>query len=426
MSAAKNIGIGKTIGIIISAILFLVCAFIDVWYVYVVLYGEVKQVVNTYEVGLQTLADGSDTKYFIEIEYYSNENKNGLECFEIKFNYLLDENKNEFYSQGLQYVANSIDDNINLELVNTSIESKHHWSALGNYYDRNLFYSYEPGEISSLYNYASGNDYETTYISTNPIGDNSYFRIQLDQDLYLMKFKSSYKDAREPEVYSQVLDKDANYYSPAIYCWHKDSDYLLYDYTYFSQLLYNAMGTLKNGMESAVLFEFGNIFDYYAYDENLGTYDNQPIEDTTKVRTEMSSYYSIYVKKHADGIQKASQSMFNCIHGNNAFNITNDYAEDDYFIGRTIVDCNIYDFDYINIENGYCLLSLKDSFVNYYKQYSDSITLSICIDLDKLNSLNIKFYGFDENSKLNNFMIFDCYTIETINGEVVRTEVQYV
>lgn len=424
--ATKRLSKGKTLLIVLCAILFLACAFIDVWYVYVVLYGEVKQVVNTYEVGLQTLEDGSDTKYFIEVEYYSNENKNGYECFEIKFNYLLDEDKNAFYSQGLQYVANSIDDKISLNLVNTSIKSDHHWGALGNYYDRNLFYSYVPGDTTSFYNYASGNDYDTTILSTNPVGDGSYFRIQLDKDLFLMKFKSSYRENRNPSDYSQELDIDADYYSPAIYCWYKDSDYLLYDYSYFAQLLYNAMGSISNGTQSAAVFEFGNIFDYYAYDENLGTYDNQPIEDTTKVITDISSYYSIYVRKHADGIQKASQSLFNCVQGSSTFNISNDYAEDDYFIGRTIIDCDIYDFDYINIAEGYCLLSLKDSFVDYYSQYSDDISLSICIDLDRLSELNIKFYGFDTNSNLNKFSIYECYTQQVIDGEVVKTEVQNV
>ena len=422
----KKLGAWKTLGIILCAILFLACAFVDVWFLYIWLYGDVKTVVNTYEVGLQTLADGSSTKYFIEVEYYSNENKNGYECFEIKFNYLLDEEQTNFFSQGLQYVANSMSDNIDFELINTFTDRHFtYWDAGGNHYERDLLYTYTMGNSSSSYNYSSGDNYETTTISTNPIGDNSYFRVQLDEDLYLMKFKSSYREGRVPDDYSQVLEKDSGYYSPAIYCYYKDNDYLLYDTSYFSQLLYNAMSTIPNGTQSAVLFEFGNIFDYYAYDELLGTYDNQPIEDTTKVITDMSSYYSIHVTKHADGIQRASESLFNCVHGSSTFNISTSGVEEDYFIGRTIVDCDIYDFDYINIADGYCLLSLKDSFVNYYSQYSNIISLSVCIDLDELDELGIKFYGFDEDSRLNNFSIYDCYTLETVDGRVVRTEVQY-
>lgn len=410
--------------VVIIAILVAACLAIDFWYLYIKLYGEVKLPTHTYEVGLQQTSEGN-TKYFVEVEYYSNANKNGLECFEIKFNYLLDERQENFYSQGLQLVADSKDDSIKLYLTEDGANKEFaYWDAGGNHYNRDVFYNYQTEENSKLFNYASGNDYSTTTISTNPLGDKSYFRIQLGEQLYLMKFKSSYRETRDPETYADFISKRS--YSPAIYCWFNDSNYIVYDYTYFMNLLYTALSsdTLANGTQSAMLFEFGNIFDYYEYDETNKVYKTQPLEDTTKVQKQITSYYSIYVKKHADGIQKASQSMFNCVQGSSTFNMTEDYNSDDYFIGRTIVTVDNKDFDYIKVTNNYYKLQLKESFINEYKSFGDKIVLSVQIDLDELTEKNINFLGLMENSGLNNFEILECYTTQTKDGEIVKTEVQ--
>lgn len=410
--------------VVIIAILTAACLAIDCWFLYIKLYGDVKLPTHTYEVGLQKTSEG-DTKYFVEVEYYSNENKNGLECFEIKFNYLLDERQENFYSQGLQLVADTKDDSIKLSLTEDGANKEFaYWDAGGNHYNRDVFYNYKTEENSKLFNYASGNDYSTTTISTNPLGDKSYFRIQLGEQLYLMKFKSSYRETRDPETYADFISKRS--YSPAIYCWFNDSNYIVYDYTYFMNLLYTALSsdTLANGTQSAMLFEFGNIFDYYEYDEVNKVYKMQPLEDTTKVQKQITSYYSILVKKHADGIQKASQSLFNCVQGSSTFNIAEDYTKDDYFIGRTIVTVDNKDFDYIKVTNNYYKLQLKESFINEYKSFGDKIVLSVQIDLDELTEKNINFLGLMENSGLKNFEILECYTTQTKDGEIVKTEVQ--
>lgn len=413
--------------VVIIAILIAACLAIDFWYLYIKLYGEVKLPTHTYEVGLQQTSEGN-TKYFVEVEYFSNANKNGLECFELKFNYLLDERQNDFYSQGLQIVSDTKGDSIELALTEDGADKKwSYWDAGGNHYNRDVYYNYKATEGSKLYNYASGTDYDTTTISTNPLGDKSYFRIQLgdenNKQLYLMKFKSSYRENRDPKIYSDFIGHRS--YSPAIYCWNSDDEYVVYDYTYFMNLLYTALSsdTLANGTQSAMLFEFGNLFDYYEYDEVNKVYKMQPLEDSTKVQKQITSYYSIYVKKHADGIQKASQSLFNCVQGSSTFNIAEDYTKDDYFIGRTIVAVDNKDFDYIKVTNNYYYLTLKESFINEYKKFEDKIVLSVLIDLDELEQKNINFLGFSENSGLKNFEILECNTIQTIDGERVKTEV---
>ena len=88
--------VAKKILIFVISLLLSVCVGINVWYLYIYLYGMDKVVSSTFEVGLQTLADDSETRYFIEVNYLSNEDGNGVELFEIKFNYMFDEDQNAF------------------------------------------------------------------------------------------------------------------------------------------------------------------------------------------------------------------------------------------------------------------------------------------------------------------------------------------
>ena len=95
---------------IILSVIFVGCIPFNVWYFYLLSKKDDHIVSYTFEIGKQTLSDGSSSKYFVEVEYNSNEENNGREEFGIKFNYMLDENQTAFFSQGLQYVANADSD----------------------------------------------------------------------------------------------------------------------------------------------------------------------------------------------------------------------------------------------------------------------------------------------------------------------------
>ena len=67
--------------------LFLIFSIVVVsWFTYIKFEGSEHIVSDTYYVGLQTLPDNSNTKYFVEVNYLSNETGNGVSLFEVKFN----------------------------------------------------------------------------------------------------------------------------------------------------------------------------------------------------------------------------------------------------------------------------------------------------------------------------------------------------
>jgi len=178
--------------IIFLAILFTACVAIDGWYLYILLKSPDKIVETTYKIGLQETTDG-EQRHFIEINYMSNDNKNGLELFEIKYNYMLDEKQEDFYSQGLQYVSynNNLGWSYYTEPDKFYRSSKYgSWPAY--YYDDYYMGSYHPNKDTQVFNYMSADNYEkSTLISTNPIGDTTSFKIQVGDDLFLMKFRGN-------------------------------------------------------------------------------------------------------------------------------------------------------------------------------------------------------------------------------------------
>lgn len=420
--------VGQKLAIVFSAFLCAICIGINAWYLYVRLYGPDKVISNTYEIGLQTTQNG-DSRYFAELNYFSNKNKNGLEMFEIKFNYMLDENQEAFYSQGLQYVGKTKNDKISWNYYRDATQIKGEWlGKKTGWYDNEYNYgwwgSYNVNSSISKFNYASGDDYKSVALSTNPISLDTRFKIQLGKNLFLMKFKNN-----ETEMTSQnfMYKAEGAYhfyvvYGVQDYNWY----YAYYDVNYFAKLLYQSISkSVTPGTNSAFIFEFGDLFDYYIYDEEKGSYSDTKYKNVDSVIQDMKSYYSIKVNVSENGVQKSSESLFGAVNGTTTFNLTGDYSSDDYFIGRSVVRVTEKDFVLVQIYGDYYALKLRDDFVKYFSQYS-KIKLSILINKDEIKKQDVTVLGFADDNNLDKFEILDFYSVETIDGEKVKKEVDYV
>lgn len=417
----------KNIGIVLGCLLLVLCVGVNIWYFYILKFGPDKVVSITHEVGLQKLENSDDEKYFIELNYFSNEENNGLEMFEIKFNYMLDENQEQFYSQGLQFVAEGTD-NIKYDYF---IDETNH--ALVNHYDFSLFYpaknyytqwgGYRPSENVGYYNYASADDYEHATLSTNPISSLSKFKIQVGDDLFLMEFKN-YKTEATSNNYMYRYQGDTQiyiYYNLESYY----DCYAYYDYNYFCKLMYEAVQTISSGTNSAMVFEFGDLFTYSKYNAETGQYDTELTpEETVKLTADIKSYYAIKVNKSSSGVRQASESLFGAVNGSTTYN-TNSVISDDYFVGRSILCVDEEDFNLVKIEEGYCVLKLKEEFIKAYEKYNN-IILKVDVNLDYFTKQGITILGFATDNGLDNFEVEHCYFYEIINGEIIQTEVLYV
>lgn len=417
----------KIIGIVFFCLTLFASLGVCGWYYYIDNYGPEKVISNTYELGLQTITneDGEEEqKYFCEIKYNSNRLKNGYESLDIKFNYMLDENQSDFYSQGLQYIAPQ---GGNLEFIYyCDLNSKKlNKTTTRNVFGADKYYnefgSFEPnGEV---FNYASGDDYETTIISSNPLGVNTRFKIQLGDELYMMSFKNANSGYDEVNFYQKTYDTRAN---DGFLHWthYHTTYYAYYNYNFFAQTIYESIQSLPAGTDRALTFEFGNFFDYYQYTN--GQYVENKIADSTLITKDIKNYYAIKVTVSDSGAQSAEDSIFNAFNGSMNYNNKPDSDSlTDYYIGRSYFNVDEKCFDLVEIEAGYYVLKLKDSFVDTYSNF-DTIRLKVVVNLDGFISKGYEIMGFALDSGLNKFNVETCQFVQTIDGELVTTEVAYV
>jgi len=134
----------KKLFTIFLTIVFILCLGVNVFYACVYFLKPDVLVASTFELSPMTNSDGTDTRCFLELKYYKNANDDGLEMFDVKYNYFIDETKKEFYSQGMQYVANSKTEDISFvykvnELYAPTIDKTGQTLWLYHYYNKSFY-----------------------------------------------------------------------------------------------------------------------------------------------------------------------------------------------------------------------------------------------------------------------------------------------
>lgn len=380
--------------IVLISLVCCVCIGIDIWYAVVYFTQPEKQASQTYNVGAQTVTkvDGTeDTRYFCEVNLFDD-------CFEIKFNYLRDETGKDFYSQGVQYIPKTetfdftpyvLDNNSYIYLGtyrDEEITTAGMWwwkkSETHRYYDRvftNLYL-----KNLDIYNYASMDNFETVINDTNEITLNTSFTIELDGKIYSMRFNGAKAVENEDEVemkkffIQETTDSEfGKTYNDEIYIHYRN--YRASDITYFSELLYNSIQTLDKGTDQAIIFQFGDLFDYYLYDEESGISSEQTIssDEYAKVVASIKSYYAIKVSIHEGNILSASDSLFGYFKGTKNYT-TEEMITTDYYIGRPLILVEDKDMMLKEI-NGNRVLCLSDKFISDNEAYKSIVELKVVL-----------------------------------------------
>lgn len=434
----------KSLGILLLVVVLVLCVGIIFWYAYIATFGKEKFVTNTFYVGELENSSG-ETRNIIEVQYNQNSDGQGLELFEVKLNGFTDGSQTDFYSQGVQYVANSpsdkidwftIEDYINFlsgfESMQEIASSLNDFSTVVS--DMNVVSEtfYETGwwlwkETSgpiymsptilksnvSRYNYQQfANDDATG--SSNPLSADSYIVANFggEEDPVYIKFKGS--NYIEKNSFSSMEDfmSDEN----AVVHIGKSNIYNNYNIDYISYILYQQIQALPAGTNGTYVFEFGDLFNYYASEDDMTTGVQLNQEDSLKVQQNMRSYYSIKVTISSNGAKNAKDSMFGVLHGSSTYSIDGSSSSSgDYFVGKEVVNVDIYDFDYVPIIENQCAFKLKKDFVDLYLERNNSIVLSIYIDDILLSELGIKFVGFTDDSGLKDF---DILSLADSSGEI--------
>lgn len=421
MKSKKAISILKALGVVFATLILLLCLCLCIWWYYIFYLGPEVQISNTYNIGLQEATDGS-TKNVIEVKYFKNSTGNGLEALEIKLNGFSDETQSLFTSQGMQFVENSAGTGLTWGFwEDSSIErqlfDEHHEILLSWRRIYNTFGRFEP--TAQYYNYSSMNDFETPAGSADPITEDSFFTIQIGEDLFMMKFKDHNYNISNDKPY-QIIE-NAGVESHFVYNYLETNHvYMCYDEQFLAQIIYDLVKPMAAGTNSTAYFTFGDYFNFYKYDAESGQYvDTEPAE-TELVKVNMRTNFSIKFEVVADGLNRASQSIFKSVMGSPNYNANADFDSDDYYTGRPLLVLDENDFDWILIENNYYAATLDDKFINHYLADKNDLILRIELNLDNLAEQNIYFAGFVDDWNAAGFNVYDAYTVSTVNGEEVR------
>ena len=435
----------KIVGIIATVLIIAVCFGVVFWYAYIATFGKEKFVTNTFYVGELETTSG-DRKNIIEVNYYMNQNNDGYELFEIKLNGFTDGEENNFYSQGIQYVGNSIQDKIkwytiddyitDLSKVTSTSEidklskiaedmnfvSENFWETGVWFWHRTLDAVYmSPTVLSdsvSRYNYQQLNNEDVTG-SSNPLNDDSYIVANFggnEDPIYIQLKGANYVSKNDFANHQEFLeDKNAVVHAG------DDNIYDYYNIDYISYCLYEQIQALPAGTNGTYVFEFGDLFNYYASEDDMtsGVQLNQ--SDSLKVEQNMRSYYSISVTISANGAKNAKDSIFGVLHGSPTHSIDNSSGSSgDYFVGKQHITVDVFDFDFVKVVDNDYALKLNKNFLDLYLSKSDLIVLSIYIDENVLSELGFNFVGFTKDSGLDNFTVL---SIESSSGENFNLEV---
>ena len=433
---------GKIVGIIALVLVLTLCLGVIFWYAYIAVFGKEKFVTNTFYVGELENASG-ETRNIIEVQYNQNADGQGLELFEVKINGFTDGSQTDFYSQGVQYVADSPTDKIKWFTIqdyfqvlkgsfsdfgisgvdefesligNMNSVSDRFWQTGALFWYKEWIARYMSPTIfegASRYNYQQFSNDDTTG-SSNPLTEDSYIIANFggEEDPVYIQFKGadyvSASDFSGPEDF----EGDKN----AVVNAGRNNFYNNYNVDYLAYILYEQIQALPAGTNGTYVFEFADIFNYYGSEDDMtsGVQLNQ--EDSLKVKQNMRSYYSIKVTVSANGAKNAQDSMFGVLHGSSTYSLDGSGSSSgDYFAGRQLINVDIYDFDYVKVIDNKFALKLKQEFKDIYLSKSNSIILSIFIDETALSELGMTFVGFTADSGLSDFMVL---SVESSSGPI--------
>lgn len=452
----------KIIGITILSLVLTVCIGVDAWWAYVYFNAPKKVTVTTHNIDLQTLSTG-EQKPLIEVQLFRNKDGKGLPVYEIRYNTVTDESRSAFYSYGAQYVGNDLihgwtgeikysakDENFDgfQQAIGAqggevlSVSARYGKASRRQYYYLGLRQNFKNADT---YFYKSGSDFYNAFGATKLMEDNEVITATIktgntgdstkDYDIIGMRFKAfnnwEYKcpydweaERNNPNNYIKNVE-DYTYlgmttsklhdwwFNKEVACIHY---YGAYDSNYLATYLYDEIKNLPAGTDSYDITKLVSCFDYSNYIN--GSYNFDVPLDNSKIEELDRTYLSLKVSIHDEGLTKAEDSLFKTVKNMPDFNLTGDYTEDSYFIGRTNVNLDETSFTFVNISDNNYALKLKQSFVDYYSKYYDLIVLNININLESLQAKNINVVGFTEDSGLDNFVVH--------SSNVPTSEVAYV
>ena len=358
---------------------------LSIFVIYNIIAKEKPQTLGTIYAGALTCSE--EDINIIEVNIYSNENKNGIPCYEVLWNGYTD------------YVGG----NIKGFGIQTDFLPEQHYYTTAQAMGGSLSdVSPEIVEIKGAKMYYTDDLGTSSYITTE-MPDELYFDI--DGAFYKYQFQTF-----EREVYS---NRGWNLFNVIV----NNTTTEKVSYNYYTLFDYIIKSALKDSAKETYSEFAINMLDLDKYLKIYYQDDDTQYKPLPKTST-MYKLFKIKVNYSKDGMTKASQSMFKQFKGNSSWDYYANTGVEEYwnaYAELSLTEANV-NFVYNEAESAY-YITLDEKFSEYLKGLSNA---EISIDLD-LTTLDFEIYGIDLQNFDFKIESFEISTTSTENFKIYNS-----
>ena len=363
---------------------------------------DVQDVLNSDEL-TEEEKDALKDRYFLEVNYYSNDKNNGIELQELKMNYFTTTNllSTDYRSTGMQYIGEYQGVPLDVWDGKSSV-------SVGNPFSRNnhVYYGTDEKAVQAANNYVdtSFNYYDfTNGINWNGItNENGSIATELKRST---QFIIKIDDRAFAISLDKYFDKDVgdvrNIFGIG---WKVGDKFNRYYYTY---------GSLFQSCMQAVRTNSAGYGDYYITVDlsslfSIKEYDYESKKFKTDDVTDIIRTYSV-LKFHYDenGARNSTQSMFGIIDNNSKYDISDDRVDTTYWQERvtyTLTETSqlngedIFIYRYSEVYGGYFLSLSMDCKKLFADMPRAKVNITLDLQAEYFADNNIKLVGLDYNA----------------------------
>lgn len=361
---------------------------------------DITEIVNSGELTEEEIDELND-RYFLEVNYYSNEKNNGIMLQELKINYFTDFNllSSGYRSSGMQYIG----DYQGLPLDTWDGNSELKFQVFG---DKNRYYgtSEESVKIANDYVDKSFNYYDfTNGINWNGItNNNGSIATELKRTTeFIIKIDDRAFSIKLDKYFDKDIGDVRNIFGIG---WKVGEKYNRYYYT-FGSLFQSCMQAVRTNSagygDYYITVDLSSLFSIKEYDLETKKFKEDNVTDIIKNYAVLKYHYD------ENGARNSSQSMFGIIDNNSKYDIEEDIVDTTYWQERMTYNLSemskfngkeIFDYRHSEVYGGYFVslnMDIKQLFIDMPRA---KVNITFNLNSDYLLDKDINIVGLDYNA----------------------------
>ncbi len=337
-------------------------------------------------------------RYFLEVNYYSNDKNNGIQLQELKLNYFSSYRMTsaDYRATGMQYLG----DYKGLPLDTWDGNSDVRFKLFGN---KDRYYGTDETSLNIANNYVdkSFNYYDYTLdVNWNGVtNENGSIATELKRTTeFIVKIDNRAFAIRLDKYIDKDVGDVRNIFGIG---WKVGEKYNRYYYTYGS-LFESCMQAVRTNSarygDYYITVDLSNLFSVKEFDPETGKYKTDDVTDIIKTYSVLKFHYD------ENGARNSTQSMFGIIDNNSKYDVAPDTIDTEYWQERLTYNLNfdsklngqdIFEYRYSDVYGGYFVSLSMDVKKLFASMPRTKVNISIDTDTAKGKIVGLDYNAFD-------------------------------